>query len=76
MLLITNLALTTEDEPETYENPDEGDEGSPLAQSLFVIPGLLALTIDGKELTIERAPDVEWHDLIEDVNDVLRDFFL
>jgi hypothetical protein len=76
MIVVTNLNLTHGGEAEVYQSPDEGEEGSPLAQALFAVPGLAALTLDGGELTITRAPDVEWHDLIEDVSDALRDFFL
>lgn len=76
MRLITNLTLAPQDEPEVYPTPEDGDEGTPLAQTLFSVPGLVALRIDGPELFIQRDPGVEWHDLIEDVSDALRDFFL
>ena len=76
MILVTNLDLTPGGEAEVYQSPDEGEEGSPLAQALFAVPGLAGLRLDGEELTITREPDVEWHDLIEDVSDALRDFFL
>lgn len=74
MRLVTNLVLS--DEREVYESPEQGEEGSTLAQALFAIPGLVALTIETRDLLIWRSPDVEWHDLIEDVSDALRDFFL
>jgi hypothetical protein len=76
MILVTNLDLTPGGEAEVYRSPDEGEEGSPLAQALFAVPGLAALTLDGDELTITREADIEWHDLIEDMSDALRDFFL
>ena len=76
MCLITNLSLTLEDGWEEYDSPEQGQEGSPLAQALFAVPGLEALTLDGSNIFISRAPDIEWHDLIEDISDVLRDFFL
>lgn len=77
MLLLTNLDLTPMGGPEVYESPEAGEEeGSPLAQALFAVPGVVALTLDGSELLIRRSPDVEWHDLIEDISDALRDFFL
>jgi hypothetical protein len=76
MILLTNLDLSPGGEAEVYRSPDEGEEGSPLAQALFAVPGLAALTLDGGELTITRERDVEWHDLIEDVSGALRDFFL
>ena len=74
--LITNVQLNPEDESEVYDSPEEGVEGSPLAQALFAVPGLAALTIDGSELVVVREQGVEWHDLIEDLTDALRDFFL
>ncbi len=74
MRLATNLTLS--EGREVYHSPQEGEEGSALAQALFAMPGLAALTIDGSELLIRCAPGVEWHDLIEDVSDALRDFFL
>jgi hypothetical protein len=76
MHLITNLMLTPQDEPEVYPTPEDGDEGTPLAQTLFGVPGLAALHINGSEMVVQREQDVEWHDLIEDISDALRDFFL
>jgi hypothetical protein len=34
------------------------------------------LTLDGGEVLLRREPDTPWVDLIEDVRDSLRDFFL
>ncbi len=76
MRLISNLTLVAGDEPEAYHSAEEGEEGSPLAQALFAVPGLAALTIEGADLLVRRAPGVEWHDLIEDLSDALREFFL
>ncbi len=76
MRLVTNLDLTPEGSPEVYDSSDQGDQGSPLAQALFGVPGLAALTLDGHMLWITRASGVEWHSLIEDVSDALRDFYL
>ncbi|NDJ51969.1 MAG: hypothetical protein GYB68_02655 [Chloroflexi bacterium] len=76
MQMISNLDLTPNGEREVYRSPQEGDEGSPIAQTLFMIPGLAALELEGDTLTLTRQPEVEWHDLIEDVSDALRDFFL
>lgn len=76
MLLRTNIALTEEEPVETYLSPEAGEEGSALAQALFEVPGLAALTIEGRSAWVTRSDDVEWHDLIEDVSDVIRDFFL
>ena len=76
MRLITNLDLTAGGPPEVYTSPDEGDDGSPVAQAIFTAPGVAWLRLDGREALIRREPDVEWHDLIQDVSDALRDFFL
>ena len=73
---ITNQVLTDHDE-EVYESPDEGEEGSPIAQMLFsAIEGILELTIVGDTLTVTRDPDVTWEYIIGEVRDALRDFFL
>ena len=76
MMLVTNLDLTAGGPPETYHSPEEGEGGSPVAQAIFTIPGVAWLRLEGKQAVLRRAPDVEWHDLIEDVSDVLKDFFL
>ena len=74
--IIVNQTLTA-DEEEIYENAEEGDEGSTLAQALFIaVEGIRALTITEDTLTITRDPDVTWEDLVDEVRDVLRDFFL
>ncbi len=73
--LITNLDLAP-DGPEHYGTPADGDEGSPLAQTLFAINGLMALDLENRTMTICREPDVEWHDLITDITAALKDFFL
>jgi hypothetical protein len=51
--LITNLNLAPEG-PESYADREEGDEGSPLAQALFGIDGLVALDIEGSLLQVCR----------------------
>lgn len=76
MLITTNLNLTPDGGPEVYATSNEGDEGSPLAQAIFVIPGVMSLTLDEDEILLRRDPDTSWPDLIEDVRDALRDFFL
>ncbi len=73
--LVTNLNLAPEG-PECYANRAEGDEGSPLAQTLFGIGGLAALDIQGGTLTVRRDPGIEWPFLIDDITEALKDFFL
>ena len=74
--ITTNVQLASGTEVEIYESPEEGDDGSALAQALFEIPGLAGLRLDGTEMFIRREPGVEWPALIADVSDALRDFFL
>ena len=73
--LVTNLKLAPEG-PESYTSRADGDEGSPLAQALFGIEGLDALEIAENILVVRRAPDVEWYDLVDDITEALKDFFL
>jgi hypothetical protein len=74
--IITNQTLTLEDE-EIYADPEEGEEGSPIAQMLFLgVDGIRALTITENTLTITRDPDVPWEAIVDEVRDALRDFFL
>jgi len=74
--LVTNQTLTAEDE-EVYNNFEEGDEGTPIAQMLFNgVRGILALTLTEHTLLITRDPAVPWEDIVDEVRDALRDFFL
>ncbi len=73
--LVTNLNLAP-DGPESYGSPADGDEGSPLAQTLFGIGGLAALDIEAGTLIVRRDPGVEWPPLIDDITEALKDFFL
>lgn len=72
----TNLSLTANGEVEKYGSPEEGEEGSPVAQALFLNEGLQALRLAGSEMRVQRAPGVAWHDLLEDLRATLVDFFL
>ncbi len=73
--LTTNLNLAP-DGPEYYANRDAGDEGSPLAQTLFGIAGLTALDIEDNVMTVRRDPEMEWPALIDEITAALKDFFL
>jgi hypothetical protein len=73
--IVSNQTLT-EDETEVYDTPEAGDEGSPLAQTLFGVDGIRALTITESTLLITRDPDVPWEAIVDEVRDALRDFFL
>lgn len=73
--LITNQTLTADGE-EVYDSFEAGDEGTPIAQMLFGIRGIEALTISEHSLLITRDPDIPWEELVDEVRDALRDFFL
>ncbi|HLV37503.1 MAG TPA: NifU N-terminal domain-containing protein [Spirillospora sp.] len=74
--LVTNQQLTTSDR-EVYRSPEDGDMGSPIAQMLFDgVPGIRALTITRDSLVITRDPDYTWEEIVDEVRDALRDFFL
>lgn len=73
--LITNLRLA-QGEPESYASREQGDLGSPLAQTLFGIDGLQAVQIESGTLTVRRAAGTEWHTLIDEISIALKDFFL
>jgi hypothetical protein len=74
--IITNQRLTDQ-ELEVYPDFAAGDEGSPIAQMLFNgVSGLLALTITPHVLRVTRDPAVSWEDIVDEVRDALRDFFL
>jgi ABC-type xylose transport system substrate-binding protein len=63
--------------PEVYASFDEGDVGSPIAQMLFNgVRGLQALTITEHTLLVTREADVPWEDIVDEIRDALRDFFL
>jgi hypothetical protein len=73
--LKTNLDLAPEGD-ESYPDREAGEEGSTLAQFLFEIEGLAALSIAGGTLTVHRNPDVEWYALVDEITSALKAFFL
>jgi hypothetical protein len=76
MEIVASEALTENGE-EVYRSPEEGDEGSPIAQMLFHgVEGIRALTINGDTMLVTRDPDVPWEMIIDEIRDALRDFFL
>ena len=74
--LVTNLTLAYEDEEEHYDSAAEGEEGSPLAQLLFLIDGITALTITPDTMIVTRDPAVEWYVLIDEISTAIKDFYL
>ena len=74
--LVTNQTLTL-DGDEVYDSFEAGDEGTPIAQMLFDgIRGIRALTLTEHTLLITRDPDTSWEEIVDEVRDALRDFFL
>lgn len=74
--LVTNHTLA-KDGDEEYTSPEDGEIGSPVAQTLFFgVDGIKALRIVDESLFVTRQPNVTWELLIDDIRDALRDFFL
>lgn len=74
--IVTNQRLAPEGD-EIYRSFEEGDAGSPIAQMLFSgVHGLRALAIRDQTMTLTRDPNVPWEEIVDEVRDALRDFFL
>ncbi len=77
VLEITVNQPLTDSGPEVYAGFEEGDVGSPIAQMLFNgVRGLRALTITEHTLLVTRDPELPWEDIVDEIRDALRDFFL
>ena len=72
----TNLPLTVDGEVEVYDSPEAMELGSVVAQALAVVSGLETLHLEGGEIIISRDPQVAWHDIVQEITAVLKDFFL
>jgi hypothetical protein len=75
LLITTNLRLAPAAREE-YPDALRGEEGSPLAQAIFAIDGILALTIDTDTLHVRHRPDLEMFTLVDEIHAALADFFL
>ena len=75
LYLETNITLAV-DGMEQYDSAESLAEGSPLAQSISIIPGIDKLVIEETSMTITREPDFNWYSIIEDIRVALIDFFL
>ena len=75
MYISTNLTLA-EDEAEVYESAAAMEEGSPVAQALAMIEGIVQLRLEGGDMVITRDPDAPWHAMVADISAALKDFFL
>ncbi len=71
----TNLRLTPEGREE-YGSVAEMEEGSPVAQLLSGVEGIMTCSLDGGDIVIRRDPETEWHNLVADVAAALKEFFL
>lgn len=74
-IIKTNLNLAP-DGREEYPDIEHGEEGSPLAQTLFAIDGILSLTIDGGTLHIQHTDELQLFMLVDEIDTALKDFFL
>lgn len=75
VIIHTNLTLAPGGD-ESYPDAARGETGSPLAQALFAIDGVSALTIAGGDLIVTRSPDMELFSLVDEIDAALKDFFL
>ncbi|MBP8000019.1 MAG: NifU N-terminal domain-containing protein [Chloroflexi bacterium] len=71
----TNLPLTAEGQ-EQYHSIEAMEEGSPVAQLLSGIAGIVSCTLEQGDIVIRRDPETEWHNLVADVAAALKEFFL
>ena len=71
------LVLSTEtplvERAYAFNNVSEANE-VPLAQQLFYLPFVKAVTLNGTQLTMERFPIVEWSDVQEEVIEQLEKY--
>ncbi|HLF25958.1 MAG TPA: NifU N-terminal domain-containing protein [Anaerolineae bacterium] len=61
---------------ETYASIAAALDGSPLAALLATIEGVVALELDGSDVTLTRDEAVPWDDIALQVVEALKDFFL
>lgn len=71
----TNLPLAQE-EVEEYRDAAAMEEGSPVAQLLSGVDGIMYCRLEEGEIIIRRDPETEWHNLVADVSAALKEFFL
>lgn len=77
MIISTNLVLTDEDDAvESYGSREEMEVGSPLAQMLASVEGVVSLQINGNRLIVGSDGDTAWHFIVAEITAVVREFFL
>ena len=72
----TNVTLAPAGEQELYRSYDDLLEGSPMAQAVAVIDGIVQCEIAEKELTIVHSDEISPYALIADISAAIKDFFL
>ncbi|MFT5195441.1 MAG: hypothetical protein ACI9EW_003677 [Cellvibrionaceae bacterium] len=72
----TNLPLTTDGQTETYQSLEEMLEGSAVAQALAEVNGIVAVTLTGGDMSVEKKDELDAYALIADVSAAIKDFFL
>jgi hypothetical protein len=75
IVISTNLKLA-EEGIEEYDSAEAMEEGSPLAQSLSVVEGIVRLRIEAQDMIVTRDLQVPWHAIVADLLAALKDFFL
>jgi hypothetical protein len=76
ILTLEANVLLAPDGLESYDSVVELEEGSPLAQAMAMIPGIIHLQIDGNKMVIHRERTVDWYAIVEDITAAIKDFFL
>jgi len=64
------------DEREVYRTREAALDGTPLAALLIEIEGVLALELNGNDITITRDASATWDDIALQVIEAVKDFFL
>ena len=75
MIISTNLVLAEGGEEE-YDSPAAMELGSPLAQMLSPIDGLVKLKIAENELIVTGDEQIPWHIIVAEITATIREFFL
>ena len=71
----THLSLTMAGR-EMYASVEAMEEGSPVAQLLSGIEGIVTCSLEEGDIVIQRDPETEWHNLVADVAAAIKEFFL
>ena len=75
VIVRTNLALADGD-AEHYDSTAAMEEGSPVAQALATIEGIVALHIETNDLIVKHDLDTPWHLIEAEISAALKEFFL